>query len=216
MRTTSILILSMAVVTSVTACGSDGPTSQTPRVTVASESELGDRLLRADDVAMISGLDGAEVRELDDSEVFANPDTRTPCGIPVSPPPLDGAAAQTVSGPTINVTQYVIPTSDAAAAYLDALQDDDDACGGYTTTSNTGEVQRIGDITRYDTSSDVVDGTAWTNFVEIGGQIVYSGNIVLEADDAMTLLQVRSASAIPAEGVQILTEAATLRLVGSE
>lgn len=202
----------VAVLAAPTACSSDGPASQTPRISAVSNAELTDLLLRAEDVSIVGGLDGAEATDLDEATVFQNPDPRTPCGIPVAAPPLEGASARVLTGPTINVAQYVVESTDATRAYLDALLDDDDACGGYSSTTNTGEVQRVGDITVYGASGEGVDGLAWTNLVEIGGAVVYAGSIVVEADEKMTILQIRSASPIPAEGIDVLTQAAVLRL----
>jgi len=211
--TRSTLFASIAVAALVTACGSDGPNSQTPQLELDEESAMIASLLQPDDVSAIAGFDGVEAKDLRDVPVFENPDPRGPCGSPVPPPAFADGTGRALTGGSLGLIQLVTPATDAQTAYFEAiLADDGPPCESYTSTTNTGATQNVSEITVYGVSGDGVRGVAWTNLVEVDGGSVYTGVVAAEAADAISFVQVQSASPIPQEGMQLLAEATVLRM----
>jgi hypothetical protein len=214
--TRRVAIAAVMAASLLAACTSDDSQSSTPQIGLDDDSSLVDRLLKPDDVALISGFDGVEVRDLEEFPVFENPDPRGPCGAPVSVPPLDGAAGRAQTGATIGLIQFVTPASPEYQAYITTLlTDQGPPCDRYTSETNTGEIQNVSEIVLYDADGEGVRGVAWTSLVEVDTKSIYLGVIAVEAAESIAFVQVQSAFAIPQEGMQLLTELAVLRLKGT-
>ncbi len=194
-----------------TACSDDEPQSDTPQLSIA-EAES-DVFLRAEDVSLIEGFEGAETQTLDEFQLFENPDQRGPCGTALAPPSIDGASGRALTGDRISLVQIVVPTTAELQAYLSELDDDSGPpCGPYRSTTNTGTTQTVSEIVVYSIDADDATGVAWTSLIEVEEGAVYAGVIALESEGTTVFVQIQSATPIPEEGVQFLTDLTIVRL----
>ena len=215
LHTRRVVITAITAAALLAACTSDESQSSTPQISLDDGSSLVDRLLIPDDVALISGFDGVEAHDFEEFPVFENPDPRGPCGALVSVPTLDGAAGGALTGATIGLIQLVTPASPEYQAYITTLlADQGPPCDRYISETNTGEIQNVSEIVLYDADGEGVRGVAWTSLVEVDAKSIYLGVIAVETAELITFVQIQSASAIPQEGMQLLTERAVLRLQG--
>ncbi|MGI9645108.1 MAG: hypothetical protein ACR2O6_07350 [Ilumatobacteraceae bacterium] len=200
-----------AALTVLAACSDDEPQSDTPALSIA-EGET-DVFLRADDVAFIAGFEGAEVETFEEFPLFENPDQRGPCGTEIAPASIEGASGRALTGSSISLVQIVVPTTAELEAYLTELEaDSGPPCGPYRSTTNTGTTQTVSEVVVYGIGAEDTFGVAWTNLIEVDEGSVYAGVIALESEGTTVFVQVQSATPIPQEGIQFLSDATVLRL----
>lgn len=208
----AVVAAALAIGFAGAACSDDDDGSQTPEISIDENVSVG--FLTADDLSSISGFEDVETQSFEEFPVFENPDLRGPCGAEVAPISFDGASGQALGGSSIVIVQFSLPTTTELQAYLNELAaDEGPPCGPYRSTTNTGNVQTVSDITVYGLDSEDVAGIAWTSLIEVEGSFAYAGLVFLQTEETTTLVQIQSATPIPEVGIQFLTEAATVRLL---
>ena len=204
-------VAAAVAVAALAACSDDEPESDTPELSIAEADVEG--LLLVEDVALIEGFDDAEAVTFDNFPLFENPDQRGPCGSEIAPVAVDDASGQALTGTSISLVQIVVPTTAELQAYLAELQaDSGPPCGPYRSTTNTGTTQVVSEVVVYGIEAEDASGVAWTNLIEVDEGAVYAGVIALESDGTTVFVQVQSATPIPQEGIQFLSDATVLRL----
>lgn len=144
--------------------------SLTPRITVADAGELAELLLTADDVEQ-AGFVGFEARDIDDVQLFENPDMRGPCGAPIQFPVLDGAAGRAFVAGGDTIVQIVVERTEELDAVVDAyVADAVDGCPPFESMTNQGLTQQVSDIEIIDISSTSERSAASAVMIEVGGQ----------------------------------------------
>ena len=171
--------------------GGKAGSSQTPRITVASEaSEDQDALLTEQDLHGITGFEGVVAAEVKDVPFYENPDPRGPCGATVPAIAFDGAFGRTFRSDRVQLLQLVLPSSPRQKQQLAAYQADvRPDCPAYESRTNTGDTQHVSDISVLALDDLGVPAVGWASTIELGGQRVQGGVVLADVGDRFVFLQ---------------------------
>lgn len=171
--------------------GGKGGSSRTPRITVASEApEDQDALLTEQDLHGITGFEGVVAAEVKDVPFHENPDPRGPCGATVPAIAFEGAFGRTFRSDRVQLLQLVLPSSPRQKHQLAAYQADvRPDCPPYESGTNTGDTQRVSDITVLALDDLGVPAVGWASTIELGGQRVQAGVVLADVGDRFVFLQ---------------------------
>lgn len=169
-------------------------------------------LLTEADVRAVAGLEDAVAETLADAAMFENPDPRGPCGAPVPPIPMAAGYGRAFRGDGVIVVEILMPAS-AARASVDAMKADARAsCGPYTSRTNLGDVQQVGDITILGMPAGCTRCVGWLSKVTVGGAANFGGVALFESGGSTGMLQVVAAGPVPGAVVRDLLDRALARL----
>jgi hypothetical protein len=188
--------------------------SRTPRVTVGeTPAELEALLLSASDVRDIDGFEGAEASDLDDLELYENPDPRGPCGRPMDalPTPDGGRVFSTEDGTFVELVW-------ADGQEIEGMIGDFDAdlrpgCGSHESTTNQGLTQEASEPVPIDTTGIGDRAIGWTATLRVSGQTAGAGMVVAVEGGRAVLVQ-QIAPEVEGEQLADLARAAAERAGG--
>lgn len=183
-----------AVLLGVAGCGGDDDRqvgSSTPRITTGSAAPMDEEvLLTEQDLHGISGFEGVVAADVDDVPFYENPDPRGPCGGTVPALAFDGAFGRTFRSDRVQVIELVTPSSPRQKEQLAAYQGDvRPDCRPYDSRTNTGDTQRVTDISMLALGDLGVPAIGWSSTIAVQGQRVEAGVVLAEVGKRFVFLQ---------------------------
>jgi hypothetical protein len=170
--------------------------STTPPVRSTAD-ELKPGLMKASEVATISGLPKVRRYPLDREPLYEDPDPRGPCGAVTHPPPISEGATNVFVGSGVAVTNTVLrPGLEQARAFMaENLADARPGCAPYQSTTNEGRVQTVTSlVVALPALSDERLGTMAT--IQIASQTSYVATVMVRRGDLIAAGVIFAASPV--------------------
>lgn len=171
----------------------EGPAaSETPALSVDTDSDLAAALLDQTDVDRLAGLpSGTAVSPLGTDTFFENPDPRGPCGAVTSEPqPLERVGVSLRSTGFLGFTAFQLVSShrpgEAQASLDEVLADLRPGCPPFESRTNTGGTQRVSLLRSIDLTG--IGDQAIGTVVSIGldDESVYAAQVVVRRGDVVS------------------------------
>lgn len=170
-------------------------------------------LLTEDDLHAVPGFEGVATKEIENLPLFENPDPRGPCGGKVPPVPLDQAFGRSFQSERILAVELIVPSGPRQKEQLAAYQADlRPGCAPYESKTNTGETQRVSEITQLALGDLAVPAIGWFQEIEVQGQRFQAGIVFGEVGDRFLFLQFQGVILPPAASLEDLSQRAVDRL----
>jgi hypothetical protein len=212
------VVVALVSCLALAACASEGTgltdeRSNTPRVTVGEPADdVADLLLAARDVEAVDGLQDAAASDVDDIEVYENPDPRGPCGARLDAPPTPDAGRVLTAG-GITALQLVYADASEIDRHVDVLEGDlRPGCGPHESLTNFGAVQQVAEPVALDTTGVGDRAVGWTTAITVDGETAYAGLVLAIGGGHATGLQVLAGHPVGSDTMLSLARAAVARL----
>jgi hypothetical protein len=135
-----------------------------------------------------------------------------PCGAVVSPVPTSYAVGRAFIGQSTGIVHVVMPAhADVQRYFNELVADHHEGCGSFIATTDDGRPVTVSDITFVDLDVPT-SSIAWTFHSTSQIHETNVGVIAMQSAGRVAILQVGSATLIPAESVRRLADAVAARL----
>ena len=213
--TTAVALVSRLV---LAACASEGTgltdeRSNTPRITLGEPpADFAGLLLSETDMEAVDGLQDAEANDVDDIEVYENPDPRGPCGARLAAPPAPDAGRVLTAG-GITALHLVYADASEIDRHIDVLEGDLwPGCGPHESLTNVGAVQQVAEPVALDTTGVGDRAVGWTTAITVDGETAHVGLVLAIGGGHATGLQVLAGHPVGSDTMLSLARAAVARL----
>ncbi len=210
--------IAAVVLLGVLGCGlsddGDEGKSNTPRRTTAPPKSRDRAVLLTDqDLHAVAGFEGVVAKEIENLPLFENPDPRGPCGGKVPPVPLDQAFGRSFQSERLLALELVVPAGQKQKEQLAAYQADlRPGCGPYESKTNTGDSQRVSEITPLALDGLAIPAIGWFQEIEVQGQRFQAGVVLAEVGARFLFLQFQGTVLPPASSLEDVSRRAVDRL----